>query len=412
MRRHARPLSRSRPAVIRSFFTRAVALATLGGARRRGRCRRDPPQRLLRPDARAVPGVQRRLRQVLEGEDRRHVTIKQSHGGSGKQARSVIDGLEADVVTLALAYDIDAHRRARQADRRRLAEAPAAQQRALHLDHRLPGAQGQPEGHQGLGRPGQAGRRRHHAEPEDLGRRALELPRGLGLRAEAAGRQRRQGAATSSQQLFRTCRCSTPARAARPTTFAQRGIGDVLLAWENEALPRRSRSSAPTSSRSSTRRSASWPSRRWPWSTRSSTSAARARSPRPTSSTSTRPKARRSPRKNYYRPRDRRRSPPSTRRSSRRSSCSRSTRSSAAGPRRRRRTSPTAASSTRSTAQVAPAARSCAGAAQASVADEQGAAGAVRRRVDDEQRAGDAVVGEARERQRLLRLDRRPRRCR
>ena len=36
------------------------------------------------------------------------VTIKQSHGGSGKQARSVIDGLEADVVTLALAYDVDA----------------------------------------------------------------------------------------------------------------------------------------------------------------------------------------------------------------------------------------------------------------------------------------------------------------
>src|SRR3978361_901572 len=36
------------------------------------------------------------------------VKIKQSHGGSGKQARSVIDGLEADVVTLALAYDIDA----------------------------------------------------------------------------------------------------------------------------------------------------------------------------------------------------------------------------------------------------------------------------------------------------------------
>lgn len=35
------------------------------------------------------------------------VTIKQSHGGSGKQARAVIDGLEADVVTLALAYDID-----------------------------------------------------------------------------------------------------------------------------------------------------------------------------------------------------------------------------------------------------------------------------------------------------------------
>src|SRR5436189_4304882 len=36
------------------------------------------------------------------------ITIRQSHGGSGKQARSVIDGLDADVVTLALAYDIDA----------------------------------------------------------------------------------------------------------------------------------------------------------------------------------------------------------------------------------------------------------------------------------------------------------------
>ena len=37
----------------------------------------------------------------------KEIDIKQSHGGSGKQARSVIDGLEADVVTLALAYDID-----------------------------------------------------------------------------------------------------------------------------------------------------------------------------------------------------------------------------------------------------------------------------------------------------------------
>ncbi|HEU4804583.1 MAG TPA: sulfate ABC transporter substrate-binding protein, partial [Nitrobacter sp.] len=41
-------------------------------------------------------------------ETGKSVEIKQSHGGSGKQARSVIDGLQADVVTLALAYDIDA----------------------------------------------------------------------------------------------------------------------------------------------------------------------------------------------------------------------------------------------------------------------------------------------------------------
>jgi len=43
-----------------------------------------------------------------EAKSKQKVTVQQSHGGSGKQARSVIDGLEADVVTLALAYDIDA----------------------------------------------------------------------------------------------------------------------------------------------------------------------------------------------------------------------------------------------------------------------------------------------------------------
>ena len=43
-----------------------------------------------------------------QAERGERITIRQSHGGSGKQARSVIDGLEADVVTLGLAYDIDA----------------------------------------------------------------------------------------------------------------------------------------------------------------------------------------------------------------------------------------------------------------------------------------------------------------
>ena len=51
--------------------------------------------------------VQRRVRQPLASAKKQPITIKQSHGGSGKQARAVIDGLPADVVTLALAYDID-----------------------------------------------------------------------------------------------------------------------------------------------------------------------------------------------------------------------------------------------------------------------------------------------------------------
>ena len=122
------------------------------------------------------------------------VVVKQSHGGSGKQARSVIDGLEADVVTLALAYDIDELGGEGEAHPRRLAEAPAAQQLAVHVDDRVPRAQGQPEGHQGLGRSRQAGRVGDHAEPEDFRRRALELSRRLGLCAEAVRRLRSEGA--------------------------------------------------------------------------------------------------------------------------------------------------------------------------------------------------------------------------
>jgi ABC-type sulfate transport system substrate-binding protein len=82
------------------------------------------------------------------------VTINQSHGGSGKQARSVIDGLGADVVTLALAYDIDALASAGRLGSRELADASAVEQRAVHLDHRVPGAQGQSEEYSRLERSG------------------------------------------------------------------------------------------------------------------------------------------------------------------------------------------------------------------------------------------------------------------
>ena len=80
-----------------------------------------------------------------QAKTRKAVKIEQSHGGSGGQARAVIDGLDADVVTLALAYDIDAIQQAGLIDGR-LAEAAAAEQRALHLDDRVPGPQGQSEG--------------------------------------------------------------------------------------------------------------------------------------------------------------------------------------------------------------------------------------------------------------------------
>jgi sulfate transport system substrate-binding protein len=61
----------------------------------------DPTRELYADYNRAFAGYWKKK----TGQD---VSIRQSHGGSGKQARTVIDGLQADVVTLALAYDIDA----------------------------------------------------------------------------------------------------------------------------------------------------------------------------------------------------------------------------------------------------------------------------------------------------------------
>src|SRR5512141_2218559 len=65
----------------------------------------DPTRELYE----AVNGAFARQWKARTGQD---VVVKQSHGGSGKQARAVVDGLEADVVTLALAYDVDAVSRA------------------------------------------------------------------------------------------------------------------------------------------------------------------------------------------------------------------------------------------------------------------------------------------------------------
>ncbi len=75
-----------------------------------------------------------------------NVTIEQSHGGSGKQAQAVIDGLAADVVTLALEGDINAIVAEVRPDRCELAQRIREQLDPLHLDHRVPRPQGQPQG--------------------------------------------------------------------------------------------------------------------------------------------------------------------------------------------------------------------------------------------------------------------------
>ncbi len=122
------------------------------------------------------------------------VTIQQSHGGSGKQARSVIDGLDADVVTLALAYDIDAlYERAKLIPtdwQKRLPNNSAPYTSTIVFLVR----KGNPKGIKDWDDLVQAGRLGDHAQSQDFRRRALELSGGLGLCAQAQRQRRGEGA--------------------------------------------------------------------------------------------------------------------------------------------------------------------------------------------------------------------------
>ena len=163
------------------------------------------------------------------------VIVNQSHGGSGKQARSVIDGLEADVVTLALAYDVDAL--ATQG-----ALIPANWQDRLP-DHSAPYTStivflvrhGNPKNihdWNDLVRPGvsvitpspktSGGARWNYLAAWAW---ALQQPGGNEAAAEAF-----------VKKLYHNVPVLDSGARGSTVTFVERGIGDVLLAWENEAL--------------------------------------------------------------------------------------------------------------------------------------------------------------------------------
>ncbi len=162
------------------------------------------------------------------------VKIKQSHGGSGKQGRAVIDGLEADVVSLALAYDIDAI-----AERKIL--APDWQKKLPHNSTPYTSTivflvrKGNPKGIKDwndLVKPGVAvitpnpktsgGARWNHLAAYGY---ALRQPGGN----EATAKE-------FLGKLYKNVPVLDSGARGATTTFVERGIGDVLIAWENEAL--------------------------------------------------------------------------------------------------------------------------------------------------------------------------------
>ena len=163
------------------------------------------------------------------------VSVRQSHGGSGKQARTVIDGLPADVVTLALAYDIDAI-----AQQGKL--LPANWQTRLP-DNSSPYTstivflvrKGNPKGIKDWGDLVKPGVSVVTPNPKTSGGARWNFLAAWAWAIRQPGATPATAAAYLGKLYKNVPVLDTGARGSL-TTFAQRGIGDVLISWENEAF--------------------------------------------------------------------------------------------------------------------------------------------------------------------------------
>ncbi|TAH47832.1 MAG: sulfate ABC transporter substrate-binding protein [Betaproteobacteria bacterium] len=166
------------------------------------------------------------------GED---VTIKQSHGGSGKQARAVIDGLEADVVTLALAYDIDEigqiGRKIPADWQKRLAHNSSPYTSTIVFLVR----KGNPKGIKDWGDLVKPGVEVITPNPKTSGGARWNYLAAWGYALKQPGGNDARAREFVGELLKHVPVLDSGARGAT-NTFVQRGIGDVLLAWENEAF--------------------------------------------------------------------------------------------------------------------------------------------------------------------------------
>ncbi|MDP1873302.1 sulfate ABC transporter substrate-binding protein [Phenylobacterium sp.] len=162
------------------------------------------------------------------------VRVEQSHGGSGKQARSVVDGLEADVVTLALAADIDelAKRGLIASDwASRLPDNSAPYTSTIVFLVR----KGNPKAIQGWDDLIRPGVEVITPNPKTSGGARWNYLAAWGHALKQSGGDAAVAKSFVRAMFQRVPVLDTGARGST-TTFAQRGIGDVLLAWENEAF--------------------------------------------------------------------------------------------------------------------------------------------------------------------------------
>ena len=163
-----------------------------------------------------------------------NVTIKASHGGSGKQGRSVIDGIDADVVTLALAYDID-----EISEKAKLLPADW-QKRLPHNSSPYTSTivflvrKGNPKGIKDWGDLIKPGVSVITPNPKTSGGARWNY-----LAAWEFAKRKYGGDAKAKEyigNLFKNVPVLDTGARGSTITFVQRGVGDVLLAWENEAF--------------------------------------------------------------------------------------------------------------------------------------------------------------------------------
>ena len=160
------------------------------------------------------------------------VRFRQSHGGSGSQARSVIDGLEADVVTLALAYDIDAVANAGLIHKdwqKRLPQNSAPYTSTIVFLVR----KGNPKGLKDWSDLVRPGIQVITPNPKTSGGARWNYLAAWEYAKRKGGSDARAKEFVAA--LFRNVPVLDSGARGSTTTFVQRGIGDVLLAWENEA---------------------------------------------------------------------------------------------------------------------------------------------------------------------------------
>ena len=162
------------------------------------------------------------------------VTIKQSHGGSGKQARSVIDGLEADVVTLALAYDIDSIQQAgliQEGWQERFEHNSSPYTSTIVFLVR----KGNPKGIKDWDDLIKEGVEVITPNPKTSGGARWNYLAAWGY-ALLKHNHDETGAKEFVTELYKHVPILDTGARGATTTFVERGIGDVLIAWENEAL--------------------------------------------------------------------------------------------------------------------------------------------------------------------------------